>query len=431
MRFAPLVLALFALTQCTPREPTSVGSSQAPRPTAPVVAAATPPTAPLPAPAAAVETKHTIGAPIQLGRLAIYPVVQPLASQRDPGPLMLLDDALAKGLAEVREVGNDAVGQAPVPANEVVERPRAIGGRGNRADLDNQVNQDHQNNQRNSLDNRDMQQEYQQIQGRSAGAVVNTLVIENKSDTPIFVLAGTVVKGGKQDRQIGQDFVVDARQTTPVDAFCVEQGRWDTNRDGAATEGKFSAVAALATSKVRAAGQYEKNQQAVWDNVAVVNGAHEKSAGSGTLLATFDDPTIKAKLNELSKAIIESLESKTNPHELIGLAWAIDGRVQGVRYFAHHRVYELVADKLASAVAVDTLTAEAAGPAEAGAATPGPVEVFRFIDEVEVGEAELRATSGANDNIYRESKRAWGSKTVLKAKAGKADLPLAYDFVSK
>ena len=24
--------------------------------------------------------------------------------------------------------------------------------------------------------------------------------------TPIFVLAGTVVKGGKQDRQIGQDF---------------------------------------------------------------------------------------------------------------------------------------------------------------------------------------------------------------------------------
>ncbi len=430
MRSAPLALALFALTQCTSREPTSVGSSQAPRPTAPVVAAATPaapPTVPLPAPAAAVDTKPTIGDPIQLGRLAIYPVVQPLASQRDPGPLMLLDDALAKGLAEVREVGSDTVGEAPVPVNEVIERRRATGV-GN--ELNVQTN-DNANRHRNSLDNQDNQQEYQQIEGRSAGAVVNTLVIENKSDTPIFVLAGTVVKGGKQDRQIGQDFVVDARQTTPVDAFCVEQGRWNTNRDGAATDGKFSAVAALATSKVRAAGQYEKNQQAVWDNVAVVNGAHEKSAGSGTLLATFDDPTIKAKLDELSRSIIEKLKSKTNPQELIGLAWAVDGRVQGVRYFAHHRVYDLVSDKLASAVAVDTLTAEAAGPAQAAVATPVPDEVFRFIDEVEVGDAELRKTSGANDNVYRESKRAWGSKTVIKAKAGKADLPLAYDFVSK
>jgi hypothetical protein len=392
-----------------------------------------PPTAPLPVPAASVDAKPTIGAAIQLGRLAVYPVIQPLASQRDPGPLMLLDDALAKGLAEVREVGTDALPQAPVPANEVVERRRA---RRITNELNLQTNQTNQTNdspnrQRNSLDNQDMQQEVQQIGGQSADAVVNTLVIENKSDTPIFVLAGTVVKGGKQDRQIGQDFVVDARQTTPVDAFCVEQGRWNANRDGAATDGKFSAVAALATSKVRAAGQYEKNQQAVWDNVAVVNGAHEKSAGSGTLLATFDDPTIKAKLDELARKVIAELRARSNAQELIGLAWAVDGRVQGVRYFAHHRVYDLVSDKLASAVAVDLLTAEAAGPAQAGVATPGADEVFRFIDEVEVGDAELRKTSGANDNVYRESKRAWGSKTVLKAKAGKADLPLAYDFVSK
>ena len=42
---------------------------------------------------------------------------------------------------------------------------------------------------------------------------MNTLVIENKGDVPIYVLAGTVVKGGKQDRQIGQDFIIEGKKT--------------------------------------------------------------------------------------------------------------------------------------------------------------------------------------------------------------------------
>lgn len=109
----------------------------------------------------------------------------------------------------------------------------------------------------------------------------------------------------------------------------------------------------------------------------------------------------------------------------------IQGRVQGVRYFAHHTVYRLVADKLASAVAVDTLSAAAAGPAQANRTTPGPDEVVRFISEVAVRDAELRITAGTNDKVYRESKRAWGSRTVMRAKAGESDRPLSHDFVSK
>ena len=59
---------------------------------------------------------------------------------------------------------------------------------------------------------------------------------------PIFVLAGTIVKGGNP------------KQTSPVDAFCVEHGRWNGNRDGRATAGHFGTSEVLATSKVRAAG---------------------------------------------------------------------------------------------------------------------------------------------------------------------------------
>lgn len=402
MRFALIVLALASFTHCSSRTPTSVGPRQTPAPPgSPPPATATPTPAAPAAPAEAASptpSGPTFSTPTRFGRLAVYTVNLPNAAQEDPGPLLLLDDALRQGLAEVRELGAAPAAptaNAPVAAEDLVEGP------------------------------------VEQIQQRGDGAAVGTLVIENKSDTPIFVLAGTVVKGGKQDRQIGQDFVVDARQTTPVDAFCVEQGRWHAQREGAATEGKFAAVPALATSKVRAAGQYRKDQQAVWHNVAETNKAHAKATDSGTLLATLDDPEVAARIDALSRQVSEHLAASTPRDALVGLAWAIDDQIQGVRWFAHRRVFDLVADKLVRAAAVDALTAEAAGPAPALAVPPPPDAVARFVAEVERAAAEVRATPAKNDNEYRESKRAWGSATVLKGKDGKRARPLAYDFIAK
>lgn len=69
-----------------------------------------------------------------------------------------------------------------------------------------------------------------EIRETGEGGEVNTLVIENKGDKTILVLAGTIVKGGKQDRQIGQDFVIGPGVKLNVDSFCVEHGRWTTQR---------------------------------------------------------------------------------------------------------------------------------------------------------------------------------------------------------
>ena len=58
-------------------------------------------------------------------------------------------------------------------------------------------------------------------------------------------------RGGKQDRQIAQDFVIGAKETVDVQAFCVEHGRWNPERDGKSTGGSFSASGMLAPSSVR------------------------------------------------------------------------------------------------------------------------------------------------------------------------------------
>src|SRR5215469_11901395 len=57
---------------------------------------------------------------------------------------------------------------------------------------------------------------------------VGQLEAENLSDIfDIFIQAGDVLKGGRQDRTIAIDFILPAKSgRVPIPAFCVESGRW-------------------------------------------------------------------------------------------------------------------------------------------------------------------------------------------------------------
>jgi len=326
--------------------------------------------------AAANADDHSIGGANVLGNLVIFPVTS--RSQVDVGPLISLDEALAKHSAEVREVGG--------------------------------------------------------------GGSVNTLVIENKGKIPVLVLAGTIVKGGNQDRQIGQDFIIESKQTTPVDAFCVEHGRWNGQRNGQATAGQFGTSEVLATSKVRAAGQYKKSQGEVWSKVSEANSANHQAPASDTLLASVDDATLTRQRNELAARIEATLAAVKPQSELVGIAYAIDGDIRGVRWFAHHDVFELVRKKLVVGIAFDAIVATAEAKAQnkppSTKPTPAPAAVDTFVQNVEAAAvAEKRDTQGGNVNEYKESSQAYGSKTMMKGAAGKPGSsprkPVSSDFTAK
>lgn len=336
-----------------------------------------------------------IGAPIAIENLTLFPLFN--RDQTDPGPMTTLAEATAKGLAEVRELGSSPGAEEQTSAERPVENRRH--GRHGFA--------------------------------RQAGATVNTLEIVNNGDTPIYVLAGTVVKGGNQDRQIGQDFVVGAKSRVPVDAFCVEHGRWRGDREGADTQGKFVPVEQLASSKVRAAGQHESNQSEVWAEVAKVNSANGKQAASGTLLATLDDATLKAQRSELAKRIDGALAKADPEEELVGMAYAVDGRVRGVRWFASTALFGLFRGTLVNTAASDAITAR--GGAAAKPAPPmAAADVSSFLREVEAAKSEEKATPADNVNRYKKAKVGYGSSTEYRPKAGsKKAVPLSSDYVAK
>ncbi|MEZ4445486.1 MAG: DUF6569 family protein [Polyangiaceae bacterium] len=328
--------------------------------------------------------------------LTIFPILA--KTQVDPGPLMSLDEALEKGVAEVREIGAQAGGESPpvqVPqvANQAPQQPQIV-------------------------------QQASPIAGGSAQ--VGTLVIENRGHTPIYVLAGTIVKGGKQDRQIGQDFIIGAAQTTPVDAFCVEHGRWTAERDGRQTGGRFTTVKQLANAEVRMAGQYEKNQGEVWSKVSKVNEAHKKVSASDSLLASADDAQIKAERDALTHQVRGYLGEVETRGAVVGIAYAVDGKIKGVRWFAHHRVFSMFNEAIVNSSVVDALTAKAAGGA--ASAPPSASDVVAFVTSAEQGEQKrVEDTAAENVNSYVEAPDAYGSKTRMKS----SPKPVSQDYMAK
>jgi hypothetical protein len=259
-----------------------------------------------------------------------------------------------------------------------------------------------------------------------------------------------VVKGGKQDRQIAQDFAVGPRATVSVEAFCVEQRRWSTSRQGQATHGKFGTLGTLAHSKVRAAGQYKKNQGEVWASVGEVNAANRKATDTGTLTASLDDREIGASRAAISGKIAAFLDGLAPQREVVGIAYAVEGRVRGVRWFANHELYTMYREILLNTAAVEAITAQRAAAAPGGQPKvrlppPTPEAVKAFVTEIDAAPlAEERPTAGENVNAYKETKRGYGSSAAFKsppgapattspreAKARKRARTISSDFVAK
>jgi ARG and Rhodanese-Phosphatase-superfamily-associated Protein domain len=337
-----------------------------------------------------------IGAPKTYGALTVFPVLA--KSQVDVGPLLSLDEALAREQAEVREKGSLPEAQQVVPGDDApVDAPSQL-------------------------------PQVQRV--GNGGASVGTLVIENKGEVPVYVLAGTIVKGGKQDRQIGQDFIIGSKQTVPIDAFCVEHGRWNGVREGSKTGGKFTTIKQLANADVRIAGQYKGDQSEVWSKVSEVNAANKKSSKSDSLLATADDAEVKRERDGLTKRVLADLDAVAPKGAVVGYAYAVGGQVKGARWFAHNRVFSMFREALVNTAVVDALTAQSAG--QVSGSPPQAVAVAAFVSDTR--RASLvrtrKETAADNTNEYVETPEAYGSTTVLE-KGKKKPVKMSEDFASK
>lgn len=164
-----------------------------------------------------------------------------------------------------------------------------------------------------------------------ANPSVQSLVIQNRSRTRVFLQEGERLQGGRQDRTVQSSVVIPrASGRRQLATFCIEASRWSGGTAFAAP-----GASALAPRGVRAAAKVASDQGRVWDQVArakadALKRLHAPSA-STSLNELFESPQVK----KASSYFVEELSGAlAGAKDVLGFAFAVNGRIEEVNLYA-------------------------------------------------------------------------------------------------
>jgi hypothetical protein len=165
-----------------------------------------------------------------------------------------------------------------------------------------------------------------------------------------MVLAGEVVKGGKQDRVIAQDFLLYPKSgKKDVSVFCVEHGRWSTTD----TTFAFNETSTISCQSVRKAAAVDKEQGKVWDNVANVTSKNKASTSTGTYNALAKSESYNKELNEYLKYFGPVFN---NDPAVIGVVAVSGDSIIGCDMFASNAMFKKYYANLLNSYATEAIT---------------------------------------------------------------------------
>ncbi len=191
---------------------------------------------------------------------------------------------------------------------------------------------------------------------------VNTLKVENLSDKEIILLAGDILKGGQQDRVVTYDMILPPKSgKVDLAVFCVEltAPRWMRKyQDG---DKKFAgSMDVLAGKDLRKANWLYLSQGAVWDNVKATQKKLSKNVA--TQVMTKESPS-SLQLSLSVKEVREAAEKYTSElgditkgkNDVIGYAFAINGKVYGADVYGSNTLFQKVWPRLIRSNAIESV----------------------------------------------------------------------------
>ncbi len=321
---------------------------------APTPAVSAPPPAPPVPPATAslaVDDRLTIAAPLTQGLVTLYPVVDTKTPARPEGAYKLLRDGLADKTFTVEE---------------------------------------------------------------SDGGTVPALLVKNTGAKPVLLVAGDVVKGGKQDRVITSDVVVEPGQTADVAVNCVEHGRWS-----AGTTGHSFGYGGRGEGSLKKVVQVAKDQSATWSEVATSNGrkaalirqkgddaaADKLAPSTGTYIASLENEAVQDEVGPATSALIESLRGRAG---VVGVVVAIGDSITTAELFGHPALFDRSREDLVRSFVLDGVGTDAKGTA------PQASEAASFLRDALQASLVSSAEQGQAVKAERESDEAASFETTTK-----------------
>ncbi len=155
----------------------------------------------------------------------------------------------------------------------------------------------------------------------------------NKSGKMIFLMAGEIITGGKQNRTLTTDALLGPDSVTVLPVYCVQRGRW-------AGKKRFSA-GTMAPQGVRERAAQKVGQSEVWSEVARANRRLKSTNASGDLSVAMIKPENVKHLKKLRNKIVPKL-----PKNCAGIVVAKDKRIIGADLFNSPELFAAMRDKV-------------------------------------------------------------------------------------
>jgi len=174
---------------------------------------------------------------------------------------------------------------------------------------------------------------------------VNRLRVRNRAKEPVFIMAGEMLRGGKQDRIAGDDLIVPPKTTLTVAVFCVEHGRW------AGRESGFTVGHSLAGAAVRGAGA-RGGQGAVWSRVEEQQRTLRAPSATGALRSVHDSEAVREQMKPYLRSLSDLPEEH---HKAVGVVAVVGDEIIAADLFSSRELFETMWPDLLEAYVIDAL----------------------------------------------------------------------------
>jgi hypothetical protein len=256
------------------------------------------------------------------------------------------------------------------------------------------------------------------VSEKQHGGSVNEVTLENRSDRALFLMAGEVILGGKQDRVIGKDTIVPPKQKTDIPVFCVEHGRWTGEE-----QAQFHSGKSLAHSKLRSKAKYE-SQGKVWQEVSEKNAKRATANSTDTYRQVATGGSVDKAVQPYADHFKAALVKSPDAAKVVGYVMVLNGQIVGLERFGSPRLMAKYRDKLLRSYYVEAVDA----PTVAVKALPTAADVKAFAAKAEVARSQKVVE---NANSTTEDADGDGVKaTKVRDKARPAAAPPAYQSIS-
>jgi hypothetical protein len=169
----------------------------------------------------------------------------------------------------------------------------------------------------------------------SRGGTVNTLLVRNLSEDTLFIMAGEILQGGKQDRVVARDMLIppnSGRLNLPV--YCVERGRWEYK--GNENDQKFKTYYGVANEHLRDLIDHKKSQGDIWKEVSKSNQRDGVQSYTDAYTAHVNNRTFREREQEYANFFANVFKDDA---DVIGVVAVTGNQVIGCDMFVANRLF--------------------------------------------------------------------------------------------